>query len=687
MNPDAKPRYRAFVSYSHADRKWAQWLQRELESYRIPKRIQSEYGLAANALRPVFRDSDELGSTPDLSEALQEALTASEALIVVCSRSAGGSDWVDREIEYFLALAPERARRVFCLLVDGDATDDIRTILPRALAGYEGLAADLRKGGDGPKRAKMKLISALTGVNLDRLIQRDRAKRRQRASVLAAIAAVVTLVIAALAIQSRMSALKAEEKARAADELVTYMLADLNKRLDEFDGVANLDSGFNAALAYFEGLETEDMSDETMARYFDALTSAGDLRLREGNGEAALRIWKLSSEISERLIERDAGNADSWRRHGDSFISLALAQWEDPEQIVLNTKQAMEFFERAAELDPENFSNQGIQVATLNNMGAGYTRLRDFDSAREAFVRSLTMNESLRSGSWPESADVVDRMLRQEAESAAWLTEVELHLGQVEAAIDWHEREITIRREELSGGNPVRLGDALRWGAVAYESIGDDLTARSKRTEATQLFEDLMQQDPDNFYWQRRYIESVLRRTTGDIHLGNEAVAQQTLADVEQRLDALGSRHPDNIDVIRMLARMDLVHAQLWVDSSSSKTLEYATRAMSRLRPQVQEAGASFETLLLHAEAAAFAAYAMITAGEETRARELALAETGLLEQNSGGSDFLPDKQVEVILLWLAGEHLKAEAIISKMREAGYRSSSVDRWQERLQLK
>jgi tetratricopeptide (TPR) repeat protein len=685
MYADARPKYRAFVSYSHADKKWARWVQRELESYRIPKTVQRESGLAADALRPVFRDSDELGSTSDLSEALQEALAASEALIVVCSRTARESDWVDREIEYFLALAPERARRVFCLLVDGDATDDIRQVLPSALAGYEGLAADLRKGGDGPRRARMKLVSALTGVNLDRLIQRDRAKRRQRASVLGAIATGIALVIAVLAIQYRMAALEAEEKARVADELVTYMLGDLEKRLDEFDGVAKLDPGFDTALAYFEDLEPGDMSDETMARYFDALTSAGDLKLREGKGEDALRIWELSSGISARLIERDPGNADSWRRHGDSFISLALAHWEDPDEIVMNTKQAMEFFVRAAELDPENFNNHGIQVTTLNNMGAGYTRLRDFDAARETFIQSLTMNEDLRSGSWPESANVEDRMLRQEAESVAWLTEVELHLGQVEAAVDWHVREITIRREELSGGNPVRLGDALLWGAVAYESIGDDLTARSKRMEAAQLFEGLMQRDPDNFYWQRRYIESVLRRTMGDLDLGHEAFAQQALADVEQRLDALSSQHPDHIDVTHMLVRMDLAHARLWVDSSSSKTLEFATRAMSRLRPHVQDGGANFDTILLHAEAAVFAAYAMIEEGEETQARDLARKETELLEQNAGGSDFLPDKQVEVILLWLAGEYLKGEAIIAKMHDAGYRSNRLDRWQERLQ--
>ena len=32
-------KYRAFISYSHADEKWARWLHRSLETYRVPRRL------------------------------------------------------------------------------------------------------------------------------------------------------------------------------------------------------------------------------------------------------------------------------------------------------------------------------------------------------------------------------------------------------------------------------------------------------------------------------------------------------------------------------------------------------------------------------------------------------------------------------------------------------------------------
>jgi len=37
-------RYKAFISYSHQDDKWAAWLHRALESYRPPSKIVGQRG-------------------------------------------------------------------------------------------------------------------------------------------------------------------------------------------------------------------------------------------------------------------------------------------------------------------------------------------------------------------------------------------------------------------------------------------------------------------------------------------------------------------------------------------------------------------------------------------------------------------------------------------------------------------
>ena len=93
--------YDAFISYRHVDRdrKWAEWLIAALEGYRVPKALQ-ERGQPPR-LRKIFRDEDELPSSPDLNDQIKAALHSSRFLIVVCSAFTPRSKWVEREIQDF----------------------------------------------------------------------------------------------------------------------------------------------------------------------------------------------------------------------------------------------------------------------------------------------------------------------------------------------------------------------------------------------------------------------------------------------------------------------------------------------------------------------------------------------------------------------------------------------------------
>ena len=58
-------KYRAFISYSHSDEKWARWLHRSLETYRCRSTWSApttEFGPVPERFAPVFRDRDELAT-------------------------------------------------------------------------------------------------------------------------------------------------------------------------------------------------------------------------------------------------------------------------------------------------------------------------------------------------------------------------------------------------------------------------------------------------------------------------------------------------------------------------------------------------------------------------------------------------------------------------------------------------
>ena len=118
----SKPKkYWAFISYSHKDNKWANWLIRRLESYPIPKEFQgikfSDGGVLGKHLRPVFRDRDELPSGAELGPAIEGVLQDSRYLIVLCSQNAAQSQWVNKEIEFYRATG--RAKFILTLILDG----------------------------------------------------------------------------------------------------------------------------------------------------------------------------------------------------------------------------------------------------------------------------------------------------------------------------------------------------------------------------------------------------------------------------------------------------------------------------------------------------------------------------------------------------------------------------------------
>ncbi len=92
---------------------------RRLETYRLPRRLRK--AKAPDRLAPLFMDRAELAASPDLSDAMREAIADSNDLIVVCSPAAARSRWVQLEIQLFRELHPDR--QILAALCRGDETD------------------------------------------------------------------------------------------------------------------------------------------------------------------------------------------------------------------------------------------------------------------------------------------------------------------------------------------------------------------------------------------------------------------------------------------------------------------------------------------------------------------------------------------------------------------------------------
>jgi hypothetical protein len=176
-----KAHYWAFLSYSHQDADFADWIFDELDSFRVPRNLRKP-GMGAH-LRPIFRDREELAASADLNGRIKEAMQGSDALVVLCSPNAATSQWVNAEIKLFKLLG--KMDRIFPLIVAGEPnayyvcgssedecfppalrytiteTGEMTTQPDRAF-----VAADARLDKDGKENAKLKIIAGLLGVGM-----------------------------------------------------------------------------------------------------------------------------------------------------------------------------------------------------------------------------------------------------------------------------------------------------------------------------------------------------------------------------------------------------------------------------------------------------------------------------------------------------------------------------------------
>ncbi len=186
-------KYDFFISYRHGDpdTQIAQYLQRALEHYKIPKEIRIKSG--KQKINRVFRDNEELSASFDLAGEIREQLRTSEFLIVVCSPRTRESRWVMQEIQTFIEL---RGREyILPVLIEGEPADSF----PDILLETEPLAADFRADSTRHiirkcRQEMLRLIAPALHCSYDELRQRHKTYQMRRLAAAASAAAAFFLI-------------------------------------------------------------------------------------------------------------------------------------------------------------------------------------------------------------------------------------------------------------------------------------------------------------------------------------------------------------------------------------------------------------------------------------------------------------------------------------------------------------
>ena len=143
--------YSAFISYSHKDQKYAQNLQKKLESYRLPSALQHQIAnKSKHPVAPVFRDATDLVAGK-LNENLRRELEQSKFLIVICSPNSAqkneqGKHYVNSEVDHFVSLG--RADYIIPVIIDGIPGDPEKECFCPTIKSLELVGVDATKFSD-----------------------------------------------------------------------------------------------------------------------------------------------------------------------------------------------------------------------------------------------------------------------------------------------------------------------------------------------------------------------------------------------------------------------------------------------------------------------------------------------------------------------------------------------------------
>ncbi len=541
--------YRAFISYSHRDERWARWLQSSLERFRPPStnRADKDGSGEPDRLFPIFRDRDELPSSANLSASIVQALEVSEALIVICSPAATGSHWVNEEIKAFRALG--RAEQIHCLVVDGSPDRDAPDCaFPPALLEDQGeplpdpLAADVRPDQDGKRGAMLKIAAGLLGVGFDDLRQRDVQRQLRRRGFWTAGATAVALLTLGLAVYAQLARNEAELRRGQAENLIGFMLGELRGQLQPLGRLDVLDSVGDEAMAYFEVLGDRGSQQEVFARVM-ALRQIGEVRFRQGRLEPAQRTFEESRDLAESLLRSAPDDAEYLFEAGQAEFWVGYAAFEqaDLDQAADSFERYMGYSRRLYEREPDNPTYRAELSYALSNLGSLSFERRDAEAALGYFLQSAEMSELL------VAADPGDTGLRIDLGNGySWIGAAHLQLGQLEESQAAYEQAVEtlagVHGETASPIHAEYLAQNQYHLGNLHAHQGQDTLAEARFRDARELLDALVEHDPDNARWRvdraiSAYYQGEWSRAKGDPAAAREALEQAGI-DLRGLLDA-----------------------------------------------------------------------------------------------------------------------------------------------------
>lgn len=593
-------KYRAFISYRHADnkepgRQWATWLHQAIETFEVPADLVGKKNTHGDVIPariyPVFRDEEDLPADANLGKAIVNALDSSQLLIVLCSPRAAVSTYVANEIDHFKSSG--NSDRIIAVIIDGEPNSswdegkldsgfnvenecfpvplqfEYDALGNRTQNHVEPIAADFRTNHDGTNaqgwtsieayRQRLKANSGFSNKAIQEKI--STYQRRQHLMLLKIIAGILGVPLRELS--QRDKAYQLELEREKAKKLKRWLGAVLLLTM------VAVSAGIYAYLKQQEALSNGIIANEQRDK---AQSLLNDVRANLDFMNSDLRdvlekyvpITERASVIErvDRLLERLKAETEIT---AEDRLAVHMALWNkvdvilknaeaDPTQALPLVKQAHEIISSLLKQDPTNTELQHGFSTSIMRLGGIYLRLGNSEVAFAAYQNSLSIREEMVKNDPGNSG-----YQRDLSQIQSRIGGVQSRLGNTEEALVAYQASMDIA-EALVMHDPSN-SQFQRDLSVAYQKLGNIQERMGDTGAALEAFqfgigihENLVKLDPDNA--QQKWELSKLQGTLGDFYFrrGNADAASTAYQTRQVIVEALIKHDPENTQYLVALS-------------------------------------------------------------------------------------------------------------------------------------
>ncbi|MEQ1715785.1 MAG: tetratricopeptide repeat protein [Hyphomicrobium sp.] len=560
MSSPAKLKYRAFLSYSHADTSWAKWLHSRIETFRIDTDLigrVTALGPVPKTLRPIFRDREDFSGGNTLKDATIAAIDESAALIVLCSTVSGKSLYVNEEIRLFRSRHPDRP--VVPVIIEGVPPENFPQALLYELAA-DGtitdrpvtiLGCDVREHADGKSLALAKVIAGVTGVGTDEIVRRAERDQRRRFRNWVAGLSMVALTTTGLAVLAEINRREAVQNFLLAKKAADSLVFDIAQGLRDVEGVKEsaIAKILETARGNFERLADAAPTNLDLQRSRSIMLGEfGETYRTLGNLQAAQNSHRASLAIAERLAKAVPGNTE-WQRD----FGVSLSRNADVLVVQGNLPGALSHYTTSLSVREQLSRSAPANAAWQGDLAASHIKIGDILKEQGNLTGALA--------AYRTAHEIADRLAKADPGDAKWRRDVSTsHIqvgdalkeqGDLQAAQADFMAALAIRERlaEAEVGNARAQRDlyVVLWRVADIAmSRGELASAHSHFQRGHAIIERLARSDPGNATWQRDL--SGLQEKIGDVlkAQGNLAEALAAYRASNAIIDRMAKADPSN---------------------------------------------------------------------------------------------------------------------------------------------